>query len=98
MEFYHLLDINYSLHSKTINCKRHDKVILIKISVLNRLLERPICLTKNRVKGNEANSLDKLLGFGPARLFNHPNIVTPNRTPSAQSPHLVILLKFLLDM
>ena len=52
--------------------------------VLNRLLDkissiwaRPICLTKNQVNGNEAHLLDKLLGFGLERLFNHPHVVKP---------------------
>ena len=31
---------------------------------------KPIRLTKNRVNGNQAHLLDKLLTFGPERLFN----------------------------
>ena len=38
---------------------------------------RPICSKKNRVYGNETHLLDKLLEFGPERLFNHPHVMTP---------------------
>lgn len=41
------------------------------IHLLNRLLEQPICLTRNRRKGNEAHLLDKTRLFGPGGLLSH---------------------------
>ena len=54
--------------------------------------------TRNRVHGNEAHLLDKLLGFGPERLIQSVPCSDPPQTTSAQSPYLAVLFKFPPDI
>lgn len=64
------------------------------------MYKRPIEFMNRAQLFDEKSLLDKKLGYGLIRLFSDPHVphLHPPQTTSAESPHLVILLKFPIDL